>query len=172
MDRMQKKILVMRHAKSSWDHPNLRDFDRPLNKRGNRDAPAMGRYLKELGLSPHFIVSSTANRAATTVRLLSTETGFDPKVIVWDESLYFEGASAYIRAIEKAPEEASVVLVAGHYPMVHHATSLLIEAPVNDHFATASIACIGCDASNWKEISNSNNRLLWFMSPKKLPKKE
>ena len=162
----------MRHAKSSWDHPSLGDFERPLNKRGLRDAPRMGRYLNELGVIPDYIVSSPAVRAATTVQLLSRETGYDIPKIVWDESLYFEGAGAYIKAISKAPKEASVVLVAGHYPMVHQATSMLTDSTLTEHFSTASVACLKCDAEEWSGIGSSNQSLLWFMFPKKLPEKD
>ncbi|TVQ67290.1 MAG: histidine phosphatase family protein [Balneolaceae bacterium] len=165
----EKKILVMRHAKSSWDHPGLKDFDRPLNKRGLRDAPAMGRYLQELGLSPDCIISSPAQRARTTVELVSLETGYSKEQILWDDALYYKGAEAYMRAIGNAPEEADTLLIAGHYPMVHQTTSLLKGSSFNEHFSTAAIACLSTEAEQWPLVGGSRNRLLWFMNPKKLP---
>jgi len=71
-----KTLLILRHAKSSWSHPGLSDHDRPLNKRGKRDAPRMGQLLREEGLLPDLIISSSAKRAKTTAERVSNESGY------------------------------------------------------------------------------------------------
>ncbi len=165
---MAKKILIMRHAKSSWDYTDLRDFDRPLNKRGNRDAPRMGRYLKELDVVPDQIVSSTAKRAKNTIQLVSEEMGFDEESIHWDEDLYFKGGKAYIDAIRRMNEKSKIVLAIGHYPMVDEVVAFLTGKMSAKHFATATVACLETEAKQWKEIDAGCCKLLWMVKPKEL----
>ena len=76
-----KTLLILRHAKSSWKHPELSDHDRPLNKRGKRDAPIIGELLRKKGLVPDVIFSSTALRAKDTVSAVTSASGYAGKVI-------------------------------------------------------------------------------------------
>lgn len=165
---MAKKILIMRHAKSSWEYTNLRDFDRPLNKRGNRDAPRMGNYLKELDVVPDQIVSSTAKRAKNTIQLVSEVLDFNAGSILWDEDLYFKGGKAYIDAIRRMSEKSKTVMAIGHYPMVDEVVSFLSGKQPVKHFATATIACLETEAQHWSEIDAGCCTLLWMVKPKEL----
>ena len=79
---MSKKLLIIRHAKSDWNNPDLRDFDRPLNERGERNAPEMAKRLIKNDLVPQLLVSSPAVRALTTAELFAQVLGFDKKAIV------------------------------------------------------------------------------------------
>ena len=165
---MAKKILIMRHAKSSWEDSSLRDFDRPLNKRGNRDAPRMGRYLSEMDVVPDQIVSSPAKRAMSTIKLAAVEMGFDTDSIVWDEDLYFRGGGAYISAIRQMDVSSQTVMAVGHYPMVDEVVSILTGKMPGKHFGTATVACLQAEKSEWQEIEAGCCSLLWMIKPKEL----
>lgn len=165
---MKKKILIMRHAKSSWSDEKLRDFDRPLNSRGKKDAPKMGRYLKELGITPDQIFSSPAQRAKLTALAVAEEVDFNPDSIHWDEELYFGNPMAYLNAIRSANENSSVVMTVGHNPMSAEIMSALSLQSFTHNVPTAALACFEADVENWKDIKQSGCKLLWIVSPKEL----
>lgn len=165
---VNRKILLMRHAKSSWEDRRLRDYDRPLNKRGLRDAPVMGGYLKELGLIPDEIYCSPAVRARSTVLLASREMGIDEGRIAWDEKLYFEGPDAYIDAIRSASAESNIVMTVGHNPMTEYVIELLSDKPFHDSVPTAAITCLELNAESWDKLSYGSCSFQWMMRPKDL----
>lgn len=156
----------MRHAKSAWDDPSLRDFDRPLNKRGERDAPKMGMYLRELGIVPDQIFSSPANRAKSTTLHVVEQLDVRKKIITWDEDLYFTGAISYANAIRRADAESSTVMTVGHNPMTDEVLSLLANEPIRKNFATATIACLETDIENWADLQYGTCSVKWMVSPK------
>lgn len=161
-----KKILLMRHAKSSWNNAALRDFDRPLNQRGNSDAPKMGLYLKELGIIPDQIFSSPANRAKSTVLKVIDQLGLDEKSITWNENLYFNGEFAYAEAIRGADNRSNVVMIVGHNPMTDEVISLLSNQPITRQITTAAIACLETDIESWKDLEYGTCQVNWIVTPK------
>lgn len=158
----------MRHAKSSWKNPGLRDFDRPLNKRGKRDAPRMGRYLKELQLIPDQIFSSPAQRAKSTILSVIDELDVPVSRIVWDENLYFNGRQAYIDVIRNAHESSETLMTVGHNPMTEDAISILSGDTAEKRIKTATIACFEFEVNSWKEVQFSPDSLKWIIWPKDL----
>lgn len=158
----------MRHAKSSWGEGSVKDFDRPLNDRGMKDAPRMGRYLKELDLIPGQFICSPALRAKQTILKVSNELGVENDKITWDEDLYFRGSISYIHALKRANEQTSVVLIAGHYPMVSDVVSTLVGRELTEHFSTASIACIEVNLESWDDLDEGMCELKWMVKPKEL----
>jgi len=163
-----KTILIMRHAKSSWDEGSLKDFDRPLNERGLNDAPRMGKYLKKIGLIPNQIIGSPAVRAKETILKVSEELGLESQKITWDEDLYFRGSISYLHALKRVNSESSVVLIAGHYPMVSDVVSTLIGEELTEHFSTASIACLEVEIDSWDDLDEGMCKLKWMVKPKEL----
>ena len=103
-----KYIFLLRHAKSSWDDLNLRDFDRPLSKRGFQDAPKMGKFLRKISYRPEYIVSSPAERARQTTLLCLEGMKKDESLVTWDNGLYFETVASYFKAIHKIPTNRRV----------------------------------------------------------------
>ena len=93
-----KSVLLLRHAKSSSKHPDLADHDRPLNKRGKRDAPLIGRLLKKEDLVPEIIISSTATRARSTAEAVSKASGYRGEIVL-NKSLYAAGPDAYLNVM-------------------------------------------------------------------------
>src|SRR5664279_4009115 len=99
-----KTLLLMRHAKSSWKHAEMPDHERPLNKRGNKDAPMMGSLIKDKELVPQRILCSTALRATETARLLQENNGFTSETVFLD-SYYMAEPNAYLEALQTLPDE-------------------------------------------------------------------
>src|SRR5512137_1969116 len=110
-----KTLLLLRHAKSSWKQPELNDHDRPLNKRGKKEAPKVGKYLKDNDLVPDLVLSSTAKRARDTAEAAAEECGFD-KPIEFYQDLYLSEPSCYLDILQRLPDSAGRVLVVGHNP--------------------------------------------------------
>jgi len=166
--KREKTVLIMRHAKSSWEDSSLRDFDRPLNKRGRKDAPAMGRFLSGLELIPDHIVCSPAQRARETIALVTEELGETTEITRYDERLYSGGVEAYLEAIQSAPAEAGIVLVAGHNPTIEQTVARLSGGAVRRRITTANIACFYTSASAWGDVSERNSTFKWLTGPKDL----
>lgn len=156
----------MRHAKSSWKNPGLRDFDRPLNKRGKKDAPRMGQYLKELQLIPDQIFSSPAERAKSTILKVIHELNLPVSRITWDENLYFNGAQSYLDVIRSADDSSEVVMTVGHNPMTEDAISTLSGYTSQKAIKTATIACFEFTVDSWQNIQPGPDALKWIVGPK------
>jgi phosphohistidine phosphatase len=119
-----KSILVLRHAKSSRKDPDLTDHDRPLNKRGKRDAPRIGRLLKKENLVPDIIISSTAMRARATAEVVAKASGYKGD-ITFNRSLYAAGPQAYIDALHDLSDDHVRALVIGHNPGLEELVEML-----------------------------------------------
>jgi phosphohistidine phosphatase len=159
-----KTLLLLRHAKSSWDHPELHDHDRPLNKRGNKEAPIVGKYLKENDLVPDLILSSTARRARDTARAVLEESGFSGEIDL-RQDLYLSDAACYIDILRSLPDDASRVLVVGHNPDLEELLTLLTDA--TQHITTATLAHIDLPISSWQELNEATDgRLQNIWSPR------
>jgi len=113
---MTRELLLLRHAKSSWKKPELRDFDRPLNKRGKQDAERMGRLLRERELLPDSVLSSTAKRARATLKRLRQAAGIAKGAVIWRDDLYLAELDALLTILAEAPPAARRVLLIGHNP--------------------------------------------------------
>ncbi len=163
-----KTILIMRHAKSSWDDSSLRDYERPLNTRGKHDAPAMGIYLKKIGVVPDHIISSPAHRARQTVLLLSNALNLSRDAISWNEDLYYQGIEAYLKSIRGAPDSVNTILIAGHNPAVEHIITLFSADQIKKDITTANIACFTTGVENWRGVDPENCTFKWLVRPNNL----
>ena len=111
-----QKLILMRHAKSDWEEPAGSDFDRPLAKRGRKDAPHMGAWLKKKGLIPERLLASPARRAKETASLVAEELEFDEGRIEWQERIYDASVDDLLKVIEGAAMETSCLMLIGHNP--------------------------------------------------------
>ena len=166
-----KTLILVRHAKSSWDDASLADVDRPLNKRGRRNAPLMGQWLAAQGAPPDVVVSSPANRALSTARALGEVLELDPEEIVIDQDLYFSGTDGMIRAIERVDDTFGRVMMVGHNPVM---TRLLNQLSGSDvwNMPTCAIALIHFDMPSWGLVDSTHGRLVAFQTPKGLAREE
>jgi len=162
-----KTLLLMRHAKSSWNDPDQDDHDRPLNDRGLRDAPRMGQLLIEQSLVPDSITCSTAVRARETARIVAeTCRSVTPPRATGE--LYHADLAAWQRVIRQLPAESERVLCVGHNPGIE---MLLTELTgETQHMGTAALALIELRLDDWPAFDNSKPLLRWTLwRPKGLP---
>lgn len=161
-----KKLLLVRHAKSSWDYPGLTDFERPLNKRGHHDAPMMGKILKEKNIIPDLIISSPASRAITTARYLAENMDFPLKNINTDERLYEAGPSDITNVISEVDKSVNSLMIVSHNPGLTEVADNL-TGKVIENIVTSAIFSIDFNTDSWKNISKKNARIGFYEYPKK-----
>lgn len=113
---MSRELLILRHAKSDWDSRVATDFDRPLAKRGRKDAPSVGAWLYREGMVPDYFVSSPAERARETAIKVCRALDLKKKRIVWDDAIYEADLTALLAVLRRIPAEADTVLLVGHNP--------------------------------------------------------
>lgn len=159
----------MRHAKSSWDNPSIKDMNRPLNNRGKTDALAMAKWLKEQNHRPDQIFCSPALRTRQTAQPLQNTFGFADEFISYEDEMYFSGDDAYLNLIQSAAESSSVILLIGHNPMTESVIGLLSSTPVMKPIKTATIAHLSADTDEWSNIRHHSCRVDWLYGPKDLP---
>lgn len=164
-----KTLLLMRHAKSSWDHPGLRDFDRPLNGRGLKAAPLMGRYLRAQGISPDLILSSPANRAQHTAQLVKEAAQFAAP-IHYEAGIYEAGPKELLHALFALEEGVRSVLLVGHNPGFNSLLEHL--SGVREPLPTASIAHLALDTDTWPALRAGCGQLIWLVKPRQLTNDE
>jgi len=149
-----KTLLLMRHAKSSWDDPDMADHDRPLNKRGKKDAPRMVHWLAGQGLTPDVIVTSTAKRARKTADLVAAACGYKGEPVVLPE-LYHATSQIWVGVVQKLPEPASRALCIGHNPAVEEV--LAAWTGENAGMPTAAIAHFTLDVESWEKFDGATS---------------
>lgn len=161
-----KTIYLVRHAKSSWKYPNLDDFERPLNKRGRKNAPFMGRILKKLKVAPELVISSPANRAAMTARMIASKINYPLDKIQYSERLYEFGEDALIPVIKQIDDRVNEAMVVGHNPATNGLANYIGDQPI-DNIPTSGVYCLELDISSWTNISKHCGKLKFFEFPKK-----
>jgi len=149
-----KTLLLLRHAKSSWKQPDMNDHDRPLNKRGKKEAPNVGKYLKANDLVPDLILSSTARRAHDTAQAVAEESGFEGHIDLYQD-LYLSDTACYLDILQSLPNTASRVLVVGHNPEMDELLTLLTD--VSQHMTTAALAQINLPITSWQELNEATD---------------
>jgi phosphohistidine phosphatase len=152
-----KTLLLMRHAKSSWDEGDVPDHDRPLNTRGEKNAPQMARALVDAGRAPGLIVSSTALRARTTAFAVAEAFHWTPEVRL-KRSLYMASAADILQEAERAPDDIETLMLVGHNPGMEDVVSDL--AAMRQAMPTAAIAAFGFQIDAWSRIGSSRAELL------------
>jgi phosphohistidine phosphatase len=157
-----KTLLILRHAKSSWDNSRLADHDRPLNSRGKEDAPTMGRLLDREDMVPQLIISSSAERALATAESAAIAAGYEAEIEV-TRQLYHAGPESYLEILRRVPNKNERVMVVGHNPgleeLVEHLTGRYQRMP------TAALAQIQLPISRWVSLNEeTTGRLanLWY----------
>lgn len=164
-----KTLLLLRHAKSDWDDSSLRDFDRPLAARGERDAPRMGKALRKSGASPDFIVSSPAARAKATVEDVIKAARLSVKPS-FDEAVYGASSAELMKIVRRLPDKSTCTMLVGHNPGFEDLLSRLTGS--HKHMPTAALACIEFDIDQWNDVDDGKGKLGWLLTPKQLDETE
>ena len=161
-----KTLLLMRHAKSSWKDTELADHERPLNKRGKKDAPFMGEILKEKELLPQKILASTAVRVRETVEGLVQGSDYTGE-IEFSDALYLAEADVYRTAIQALPDTLERVMVIGHNPGMESLLQLLCGRI--ESLPTSSVAYISLPVQSWSEMADGvDGDLIEMLLPREL----
>ena len=160
------RLTLLRHAKSSWSNPGLPDHDRPLSKRGQRDAPTMGARLAARGARPSAILSSTARRALTTARRVAEALGFPLDEVRSSRSLYFADTRGILRFIAEQPAEWPEIIVVGHNPGFTDLSNRLLPELRLDNLPTAGFVAMDFPVRDWSEITRARASLLYWDYPR------
>jgi phosphohistidine phosphatase len=161
-----KTLLILRHAKSSWDNSNLADHERPLNKRGKRDAPRMGKLLADEKLVPDLIITSSAKRALTTAQFAAQNSGYEHDIIV-TRQLYHADPEEYLAVLREKGEPHACVMVVGHNPGME----MLVEDLTGSYqlMSTAALAQVALPIDSWAEFTEDvEGKLIGVWRPKEL----
>lgn len=161
-----KRLYLVRHAKSSWSNPELRDFDRPLNKRGNRDAPFMGSLLKEKGIRPDLLITSPAKRTLVTAEYFADELNYPKEDIVKEDDLYEAGARNILKIVSEQEEKISSIMLFGHNPGLTDFCNIISDRQV-DNIPTSAVVLLILNAERWNELDEDTCKLEFFEYPKK-----
>ena len=162
-----KALLVVRHAKSSWDDPARDDHERPLNKRGRRDGPRMGALLREYGLIPDVVISSDAVRARLTAEAMAEAARYTGEVLL-DQRIYLASPADILSLLRTVRESADTVMIVGHNPGLEELVEQLTgERP---DLPTAALAQIVLPIDQWRDLKPSTRgTLMGHWRPKELP---
>ena len=163
-----KRLLLLRHAKSSWDNPSLKDRERPLAKRGMRDAPRVGRYLLQKEYVPDLVLSSPSRRTRETLELLLPALQVQPPVL-FDERLYAEDVQGVRRLIAELPEVHECILVVGHFPDIQTLAEEMTAAPFSfGKYSTCAVTVIEFPGRDWALTLGGHGIIAHFVRPKDL----
>jgi phosphohistidine phosphatase len=163
-----KKLLLLRHAKSSWADSSQPDFERPLNERGTKAAPLIGRFLRERKIRPDLIISSPAKRTRETIALVLEASGIETE-LRYDERIYEASVRSLLEIISQIEAGKGEVMLVGHNPGFEN----LLERLTNEsaRMPTAALARIILDIENWNEAPAKVGRLELFVKAKELAKR-
>ncbi|SVC27495.1 uncharacterized protein METZ01_LOCUS280349 [marine metagenome] len=160
---MNFNLLLVRHAKSSWSNTSLADFDRPLNKRGVSNAPLMGQRIREYGLHLDAIITSTAERAQETSKLIAKEMAYEIEDIDLESDLYHASREVFINILSK--QQNRNIAMVGHNPGIQDFSYWLSSEPTVN-FPTCGVIHISFSLDNWTEISKNSGKAMRFEYPK------
>ncbi len=159
-----KRILIMRHGKSDWGTGSLRDFERPLNERGKKDAPKIGIELKKRNLKPDLIISSPAERAKMTAEKVAEYSTYE-KEIKWEKDFYFGYTSEIIKTLKSLDETENTVMIVGHNPTWSSITEKLSGKFFD--MKTANVCILEFNGS-WKDLDEGKCIFKDYISPKEI----
>jgi phosphohistidine phosphatase len=160
-----KILTLVRHAKSSWKDTSLADRDRPLNKRGERDAPEMGRRIAAAGIRPSLIVSSPAVRAWTTARIIADAIGYPREFLQRDKSLYLASVNTLLDVIVAQDNGFNSLMLVGHNPGFTDFANYLVPGLTNN-IPTAGVVSVQLDTEDWSLYDKPGVELVLYDFPK------
>lgn len=160
-------LYLVRHAKSDWSNLFLRDFDRPLNARGEYSAPLMGEYLSKQGIKPDLILSSPALRAKTTAITLAEKLSYPIESISYLPSLYESDVNTILALIRTISENIETLFIVAHNPEVTECINFITNAEI-DNVPTCGVAAIRLNENSWDRVGSNSAELISLDTPKKI----
>jgi phosphohistidine phosphatase len=160
-----KTLIVVRHAKSSWEKFDQPDIERPLNDRGKKDAPEMAQRLKEKDIKIDLLVSSPAKRAKKTAKLFAEEFKLDKDTILIIEELYEAASENFYKVVASLPAKEKTVALFSHNPGITEFVNSLTNIRIDD-MPTCGVFAVSADVSEWTEFREATKQFLFFDYPK------
>lgn len=160
-----KTLLLLRHAKSSWNDAGLQDFDRPLNGRGRKDAETIGRFIRKQRVVPDLLLSSPALRARETIETIMKTAKLQSE-LRFDQRIFEAGPLRLLEVVSQIEDDRSMVLLVGHNPGMEELLQLLTGG--TEHMATGTLAKIDFKAASWGKVLEEKGSLDWIVKPKEL----
>ncbi len=162
-----KTLYLLRHAKSSWDDPDLRDFERPLAERGINDVPVMAKRFQERGREVACMICSPAVRTKTTAKMLASLVGFPTDEIGSNPELYFAGSSMFLKAASLLDDDYDSAMLVGHNPAITEFVNQMINGNI-DNIPTCGLVELCLPVNNWSDTEFGTAELIDFNYPKKM----
>ena len=160
-----KTLVIVRHAKSSWDNRGLSDHDRPLNRRGLKDAPVMGARLADWGPPVDRVISSSALRALTTAELITQEMGLPWDEIVIEEALYHASEEEMLEIIQEQADYLDGLMIFGHNPGMTYLVNELSDLDL-ENLPTCGVVTLQFNIEHWTEVGEELAVLAEINTPK------
>jgi phosphohistidine phosphatase len=160
-----RNICFVRHAKSSWVHPQLEDIERPLSKRGERDAPYMASKMVELQITPDLIITSPAIRARTTARIFADAANLDSSRFIVNDMLYGADVTGIVKMVQEVDDSINSVFVFGHNPTMTIVANCFAGVDI-DNVPTCGVLQAKTMVSSWKDWSPEVSAFVGFYYPK------
>ncbi|ABG59600.1 SixA phosphatase family protein [Cytophaga hutchinsonii] len=162
---MGKTLILIRHGKSDWSNNGEKDFDRPLNNRGNMDAPRMGGKLHDMGIMPDLIVSSPSLRTTLTAEYICEQIHYPFEKVDFQEDIYEASVRTLLKVVNELDEKNQTVIIVGHNPGFSYLAEYL-SGTVVGNIPTCGIVELTFDLDTWSMVSQNTAKLKNFIYPK------
>lgn len=160
-----KTLILVRHAKSSWEEVGMDDSERPLNERGKKDAPEMARRLKEKNIKVDIFISSPAKRAHKTAKFFAEEYDVSKKEILIVNKLYGASVSSFFEVVSTIEDKYQTAAIFSHNPGITEFANTLTSVRI-DNVPTSGVFAVQADAAKWSELIRAEKKFLFFDYPK------
>ncbi len=164
-----KTIILVRHAKSSWKDLSLDDFDRPLNKRGKKNAPFMGKKLKKRKIIPDLVLSSPAKRARKTATAIAKSIAYPKKKIIFDDNMYHASAKYLLEMVQNLDDKHETVILFGHNPGFTKLANMWLKKNPVHNIVTTGVYCIKFNVKQWQKVRPKKGKSVFYNYPKRYP---
>ena len=161
-----KNLYLTRHAKSSWGNPGLADIDRPLNSRGKKAAPSMGKLIMDKGEKPELLISSPANRAFSTAKVFASAMGLHETDVLIKDTIYGAGVHQLLNLVQDVDDLYNSIMLFGHNPTFTSFCNMLSGENIMN-IVTCGVVRIDFEFSSWKNIDFNSGRMIYYEYPKK-----
>lgn len=171
-----KSLLVLRHAKSGWDATVERDFDRPINARGEKGAEIIGNWVRQQNWPLQQITASPAVRVTQTLDIFTPAAGLQDVALAFDRRIYLASAATLMDVLRETDNEINDLMIAGHNPGLEDLILMLVpaggddvhRAKVDEKLPTAALARLELDIERWEDLAENQARFADFIRPRDL----
>lgn len=163
-----KRLILARHAKSSWKDPDLLDFERPLNNRGRRNGPVMAKFISRELDPPDLVLCSSSVRTRHTARFFLSAGFFDGSVIRYEPSLYEAHFEDIVRQIRRTDQSVGTLMLIGHNPWITETCNFLAPTDALENIPTLGVAELALSIAHWHQADRGVGRLTAYHIPREL----